>query len=161
MGGFERRGIRKRTDRVPEPVKLIFFPNCYLDLLIVSNVDLRCRKLPKGLKDYQAFNDLKQSLDEFTELVPLLEQMANKAMQRRHWDRISELVGRELDYESDQFSMKAILDCDLYKYREDIEVSLSKVSGQIRTGKLLFCKTASCQIYLRLMKTQTQTKFSF
>ena len=82
----------------------------------------RCRKLPKGLKDYAAFDELKRKLDEFTELIPLLEQMANKAMQRRHWDRISELVGKELDYESDQFSMKSILECDLYKHREDIEV---------------------------------------
>ena len=91
----------------------------------------RCRKLPKGLKDYAAFDELKRKLDEFSELVPLLEQMANKAMQRRHWDRISQLVGRELDYESDQFSMKSILECDLYKHREDIEVRFSCFSEQI------------------------------
>lgn len=38
----------------------------------------RIRKLPKALKEWQAFNDLKTEIDDFSESCPLLEMMSNK-----------------------------------------------------------------------------------
>uniref|UniRef100_A0A3B4UMV2 Dynein axonemal heavy chain 5 n=1 Tax=Seriola dumerili TaxID=41447 RepID=A0A3B4UMV2_SERDU len=50
-----------------------------------------CRKLPRALKDWQAFLDLKKTVDEFSECCPLLELMTNKAMMTRHWKRITDI----------------------------------------------------------------------
>lgn len=82
----------------------------------------RCRKLPKGLKDWQAFLDLKKRIDDFSESCPLLEMMTNKAMKQRHWDRISELTGTPFDVESDSFCLRNIMEAPLLKNKDDIEI---------------------------------------
>ena len=48
-------------------------------------------KLPKALKDYVAFNNLKTKIDDFNETCPLLEMMTNNAMKERHWQRIEDV----------------------------------------------------------------------
>jgi len=85
-------------------------------------IDCRCKKLPKGLKDWQAFIDLKQKIDDFSECCPLLEMMANKAMQRRHWDRITNATGYTFDIESENFLLRHVMEAPLLKNKDDIEV---------------------------------------
>jgi dynein heavy chain len=82
----------------------------------------RCRKLPRALKDWPAFEDLKKTIDNFNEMVPLLELMTNKAMKPRHWNRMAEVTGHVFDVESDNFALKNILEAPLLEFKEDIEV---------------------------------------
>ncbi|KAM6935221.1 dynein axonemal heavy chain 5 isoform 2-T2 [Lycodopsis pacificus] len=81
----------------------------------------RCRKLPRALKDWQAFMDLKKTIDEFNECCPLLELMTNKAMMTRHWKRITEVTGHTFEVESDTFKLRNIMEAPLLKYKEEIE----------------------------------------
>ena len=84
----------------------------------------RCRKLPKALKEWQAFNELKKKIDDFNECCPLLELMANKAMKERHWDRIATVTGHKLEVESENFLLRNIMEAPLLEHKEDIEVSI-------------------------------------
>ncbi|KAF1387642.1 hypothetical protein PFLUV_G00082060 [Perca fluviatilis] len=81
----------------------------------------RCRKLPRALKEWQAFMDLKKTIDEFSECCPLLELMTNKAMMSRHWKRITEVTGHGFEVESDTFKLRNIMEAPLLKYKEEIE----------------------------------------
>ncbi|GAB1300831.1 Dynein axonemal heavy chain 8 [Apodemus speciosus] len=97
----------------------------------------RCRKLPKGLKDWQAFLDLKKRIDDFSESCPLLEMMTNKAMKQRHWDRISELTGTPFDVESDTFCLRNIMEAPLLKNKDDIEdICISAIKEKDIEAKL-------------------------
>ncbi|TKS79492.1 Dynein heavy chain 8, axonemal [Collichthys lucidus] len=101
----------------------------------------RCRKLPKGLKDWQAFQDLKKTIDDFSESCPLLEMMANKSMMMRHWGRITDLTGHKFEVESDTFTLQNIMEAPLLKYKDDIEdicisaVKEKDIDGQVVTSK--------------------------
>lgn len=82
----------------------------------------RCRKLPRALKEWQAFLDLKKTIDDFNECCPLLELMSNKAMMARHWKQITTLTGHSFDVENETFKLRNIMEAPLLKFKEEIEV---------------------------------------
>uniref|UniRef100_A0A1B6CZR9 AAA+ ATPase domain-containing protein n=2 Tax=Clastoptera arizonana TaxID=38151 RepID=A0A1B6CZR9_9HEMI len=97
----------------------------------------RCRKLPKGMKDWPAFIELKKKIDDFNATCPLLEMMANKAMKDRHWTRLEKLTGCPFDVESDKFTLKHVMEAPLLKFQDDVEdICLSAIKEKDIEAKL-------------------------
>jgi dynein heavy chain len=78
--------------------------------------------LPKALKDWPAYEALKKKIDDFNECCPLLELMTNKAMKKRHWDRIADLTKHNFNFDNEDFRLRNIMEAPLLKHKEDIEV---------------------------------------
>ena len=101
------------------------------------NTQHRCRKLPKGMKEWPAFNDLKTKIDDFNETCPLLEMMANKAMKDRHWQRISTATSHSFDIHSENFQLRHIMEAPLLQFKDDIEdICISAVKEKDIEAKL-------------------------
>ncbi|KAB0796033.1 hypothetical protein PPYR_10094 [Photinus pyralis] len=113
----------------------------------------KCRKLPKALKDWPAFLDLKQKIDDFNETCPLLELMANKvkfvllqqlesvdlfqAMKDRHWKRIAKVTSYEFPIESPTFTLRDVMEAPLLKFKDDVEdICISAVKEKDIEAKL-------------------------
>ncbi|XP_025155775.1 dynein heavy chain 8, axonemal [Harpegnathos saltator] len=91
----------------------------------------KCRRLPKAMRDWPAYIDLKKKIDDFNEMCPLLEMMANKAMKERHWERMSKLCKYFFDVESVTFTLAHIMQAPLLKYKDDVEeICISAVKEQ-------------------------------
>jgi len=86
----------------------------------------RCRKLPRALKEWQAYKDLRKTIDDFNATCPLLEMMASKSMQPRHWDRISQITGHVFDVDADNFLLRNLMMAPLLQNSEDIEVAAKR-----------------------------------
>ncbi|KOB76400.1 Uncharacterized protein OBRU01_03864 [Operophtera brumata] len=103
----------------------------------LADFDLRCRKLPKAMKDWAAYIELKKKIDDFNETCPLLELMADKAMKDRHWSRLEKLMNCVLDVESESFTLANIMEAPLLQNKEDVEdICISAVKEKDIEAKL-------------------------
>ncbi|KAF5272454.1 hypothetical protein FQR65_LT04922 [Abscondita terminalis] len=103
----------------------------------ITEFQNRCRKMPKALKDWPAYNDLKNKIDDFNSTCPLLELMSNKAMKERHWIRISKVTNYNFPIESPTFSLRDVMAAPLLKYNDDVEdICISAVKEKDIEAKL-------------------------
>ncbi|XP_061708954.1 dynein axonemal heavy chain 8 [Cydia pomonella] len=103
----------------------------------LAEFDKRCRMLPRAMKDWPAFIELKTKIDDFNQTCPLLELMADKSMKDRHWKRLEKLLGCILDVESETFTLANVMEAPLLKYKEDVEdICISSVKEKDIESKL-------------------------
>ena len=87
----------------------------------MTDFQAKIKKLPKAIKDWEAFLELKKIVDTLTATVPLLEMMSSKALQQRHWDSIQSIAKTTFNLDPEMFYLKNLLDAPLNENREDIE----------------------------------------
>jgi len=85
----------------------------------VLQYQAQCRKLPKALRDWRAYVDCRDTIDNFLELLPLFQALAHQAMRDRHWRAVTAIAGRELALALDVFKLQHLLECDLLANRLD------------------------------------------
>jgi dynein heavy chain len=81
----------------------------------------RCRRLPKALRDWPAYSQLKKTIDDFNQLCPLLELMNSKCMKDRHWDLIGDITDYKFNFENENFSLKHVMEAPLLKFYPEVE----------------------------------------
>ncbi|KAI9325129.1 dynein heavy chain, N-terminal region 1-domain-containing protein [Obelidium mucronatum] len=81
----------------------------------------KIKKLPKAIKEWDAFLELKKIVDDLTNKVPLLEMMSNKAMQPRHWDAIQRVSKTTFNLDPEMFYLRNLLDAPLVESKDDVE----------------------------------------
>ena len=50
-----------------------------------------CQRLPSALKDNSAFHELKKTINEMTEIIPLIQGLCKESVRERHWLEIMDL----------------------------------------------------------------------
>jgi dynein heavy chain len=102
----------------------------------VEQFNARCKHLPKGLKTWEAYIELSQTIQDFLEILPLLTELSKPAMRDRHWKKISKLTGKEFDLEKfHELKLRSILEANLLEYREDIEEITDSAEKQLNIEK--------------------------
>ncbi|XP_025115333.1 dynein heavy chain 5, axonemal-like isoform X4 [Pomacea canaliculata] len=103
----------------------------------LNDFQTRCRRLPKGLKDWPAFEALQKKIDDFNEIAPLLGLMTNKALEVRHWAELERLTGASFNVKNDSFKLRNILQAPLLQNKEEIEdICISAVKEKEIESKL-------------------------
>ncbi|KAH9591062.1 Dynein heavy chain 5, axonemal [Schistosoma haematobium] len=108
----------------------------------LQDFENRCLKLPKALREYPAYDDLRQTLANFDQIIPLLELMTNPAMRERHWKHLATLTGRSFNVDDSEFTLRNILEAPLLKHYDDVEdICISAIKEQDIERKLINLKS--------------------
>jgi len=75
----------------------------------VGKLQTRCKTMPKALRDWDAYNELKRRIDDFLEVLPLLTALSGPAMQDRHWAAIQDITKSTIDMNPDTFKLAHLL----------------------------------------------------
>ena len=87
----------------------------------VNEFQRQCKNMPRALKEWDAYTELKQKIEDLLETVPLLQYLSNKAMRPRHWDAIQKATKCTFNMDPDTFKVGHLLDANLIKVAEDVE----------------------------------------
>ncbi|XP_063714091.1 dynein axonemal heavy chain 5-like isoform X5 [Symsagittifera roscoffensis] len=78
-------------------------------------------QLPDGLVDYDSYHNLKQAIDEYVKVFPLLNKLNQREIRNRHWLQVMQVTGKSFLLEANVFKLKALLDIGLHDKKDDIE----------------------------------------
>lgn len=91
-----------------------------------------CMKLPGILKTWDAYKELKQEIDDMTEILPLVEALAKPSIRPRHWIEVIGLTKEDIPYASEVFSFAQLLKANLLGFKEDIEDITDSADKQLK-----------------------------
>lgn len=88
------------------------------------------KTMPKGLTKWDAYIELKDTIDKFQETLPLLEALNEPFIKDRHWAEIEEICDTKLDHKNPEFKVKNIIDANLVEHSDDIEEVVNAAQRQ-------------------------------
>jgi dynein heavy chain, axonemal len=98
----------------------------------------KCQKLPKDLRDWNAFKELRQEIDNLKEILPQIRELKKPSIQPRHWQRIKEVTGKNLNFEhEDNFYLSDLIEADLLSHIEDIMDICDSADKQLKIKQSL------------------------
>eukprot|EP00796_Vickermania_ingenoplastis_P003819 gene3823-2705_t len=112
----------------------------------------QCKRLPKSLRDWDAYVELKKILDDFMELQPVIQELKNPAVVERHWQEVMKVSGHKWRTDPDLFKLQDLVDANLLVVIEEV---IDIASSSVREAEI----EAKFRIQEGLWKDQ-ELKFS-
>ena len=80
----------------------------------------RCKKMPKRLREWAAFASLKDKIEEFQLVLPILQDLSKASIMPRHWEAVERITGVKFNVTDPEFRLQTLLDAGLVPKQEDI-----------------------------------------
>ena len=123
-----------------EVIKTLDSYSDYLWVSVIENIDsmisqtnefnTKCKKLPKALKEWQAYTDCKKKIDDFTGLLPILELLTGKSIRLRHWQELMSVTGTNFSLAEDALKVANLFNDEVLSHIDEIEEIASAASKE-------------------------------
>ena len=94
----------------------------------------RVTKMPRALRSWDAYADLKKKIEDFNITLPLLQHLSKPSVKPRHWTELMEITGTQFRIDGD-FRLENLLECNLAGFEEDIEELTDGADKQLAIEK--------------------------
>jgi dynein heavy chain len=81
----------------------------------------QCNRLPKALREWEAYKELKGILDDFANLKDLIKALKHEAVQRRHWETIMDITKHKWNLHETSFKLQDIVDANMLRVLEEVQ----------------------------------------
>ena len=94
-----------------------------LDAMVetVASFDARCKKLPRRLREWEAYVELKAIIGDFTDVLPIFEGLCKPSIKSRHWVEVCECTGTQYKFDKEMFSVADVIDSPILTVKEEVE----------------------------------------
>lgn len=86
-------------------------------------------KLGREIKHLEVWVALKEKVEQFKVMMPLIQDLKNPALRERHWERLRDELGKAMDPTAPDFTLAALFSLSLDSYA-DIVSNLSSSGNQ-------------------------------
>ncbi|XP_071165421.1 dynein axonemal heavy chain 2-like [Mytilus edulis] len=69
-------------------------------------------------RNWEVVETSKNRVDQFKRTMPLINDLKNTAMRKRHWDKIQNEMGKDFDHKSNDFTLEKIIEMGFDHYAE-------------------------------------------
>lgn len=97
----------------------------------------RCKKLPARLREYTAYITLKDKIDDFQTILPLLQEMSKESIRDRHWEEVMLITGSNFDFTGPDFKLQSLLEIGMVAKKDEIEEVTDGADKQLKIEKNL------------------------
>lgn len=88
-------------------------------------------RLPKNLKEWPAYKDLKSKIDNYKAVLPYIKELKEPMIKDRHWELLIGFSKKKLNFrQPDNFFIKELIDANLVSFAEDLEDLIDSAKKQ-------------------------------
>ncbi|KAL0226771.1 hypothetical protein P9112_014095 [Eukaryota sp. TZLM1-RC] len=97
--------------------------------IVLGQLHKRLYKLGKIIKNWGVWVYVKEKVDEFKKILPLITDLRNPALRERHWKRLQKQSGHSFDPHDDDFTLQKVFSIGLHQMIDEIS-ALSTAASQ-------------------------------
>ena len=103
----------------------------------VSGFAYACKRMPARLREWEAYKELKKLIEDFENVLPLLQELSKESIKQRHWDEVMEITHAEFDVEDSSFTLRTLIEIKIVDHADDIEEITGGADKQLKIEEQL------------------------
>ena len=98
----------------------------------------QCISLPKDLKTWQAYTELKVKIESYKEVLPIISELKKPSIRDRHWLKVVDVTGDQIPFDQEEiFVMEDLMKAKILDNKEEIEDICDSADKQVAIKKKL------------------------
>ena len=93
------------------------------------------KQAPREIKNLKIYPKLVEKVQNMKKTLNCIDMLSSESMQSRHWEIVSNEIGKQIDQKSSSFCFKDIVKLDIYKNEMIVQETTENANKELKMGK--------------------------